>query len=544
MAKKTVDARLDEALTTIAGVTPDGANFMRYCLTDGKYSSMAAGKGADAGHDLTSGTTRTAISEGMSLGEHKLGAAAKRKRNLRRAIMLLHSNATTVRTTNLAADTVAPVIRALDEQALQNYLLASWRGTMVAEAFDFLRKNYDAEVKVPILSQIHASRSQQHRTDLETALGDGLFGGDTADEFHLAAFRGALLLIEMLSRTDTTTLAALKTTVSGMDLTGLKAEYMLRRASLTTTRMAFVDALPDNVEGKRLLLDMRARRLEFFKTTSVHTMDGSIPVTSGEFTLAAMPSNRPMDLGFVRRDEAEIGAVDLQEVESTTRTVPLYFLPWRSHYVTKMTIPAGGPDVFFTAAINGCSVFVTGTARAPTVYHAGIGAPLATSYKHGAATLLQAAAAGDSALFWRRLLVHLEGIKEADILGEVNRNHYVLDTVSNTKSIIHPSSVTTPHAAAFEANLATTMPGANVVRIAPWGCVFGLRTGTDWTFYLQENVSMTYTRAAGGVFDTCRPIFLSKVFPVTTRAVNEAVWDGTNIATTDLFTPSLRVRKK
>ena len=55
---------------------------------------------------------------------------------------------------------------------------------------------------------------------------------------------------------------------------------------------------------------------------------------------------------------------------------PIWFLPWADLNIIRLTIPVKGtsnpdPDIFFTAAINGCSVFVQGSARHPTVYHAG-----------------------------------------------------------------------------------------------------------------------------------------------------------------------------
>lgn len=31
-----------------------------------------------------------------------------------------------------------------------------------------------------------------------------------------------------------------------------------------------------------------------------------------------------------------------------------------------------------------------------------------------------------------------------------------------------------------------------ILDVIPWGAVFGLRKGSDWTFYLQENANITY----------------------------------------------------
>lgn len=52
--------------------------------------------------------------------------------------------------------------------------------------------------------------------------------------------------------------------------------------------------------------------------------------------------------------------------------LPLYFLPWRQNAATKMTIPAGsgGPGIFMTSMLSGCTVQVHGTAANPTITHA------------------------------------------------------------------------------------------------------------------------------------------------------------------------------
>jgi hypothetical protein len=241
----------------------------------------------------------------------------------------------------------------------------------------------------------------------------------------------------------------------------------------------------------------------------------------------------------------EIGALDLVELDSTTRGTSVYFLPWYPNYITKMTIPANaGPSIFFTAAINGCSVFITGTAQNPTVYHGGLSAIMATAYQGDVVGVANAATAGDSALFWRLLLMHLENIQETDILGEANRDQYVKDPMTPVMSALKPTEFSTPHVRLFEQNIGVTMPGAQVLQCSPWGCVFGIRTDGDWAFYLQENVSLTYLRNnTAEAYKTCRPVYLSRIFPVAARANHVMQHDATNVANHDIFTPSLLVKR-
>jgi hypothetical protein len=51
-------------------------------------------------------------------------------------------------------------------------------------------------------------------------------------------------------------------------------------------------------------------------------------------------------------------------------SLPLYFLPWCQNAATTMSIPAGGPSIFMTSMLSGCTVQVTGPAATPTVTHA------------------------------------------------------------------------------------------------------------------------------------------------------------------------------
>ncbi|WP_233859320.1 hypothetical protein [Paraburkholderia sp. HD33-4] len=53
-------------------------------------------------------------------------------------------------------------------------------------------------------------------------------------------------------------------------------------------------------------------------------------------------------------------------------SLPLYFLPWCQNAATEMTIPAGGggPGIFMTSMLSGCTVQVHGTATNPTITHA------------------------------------------------------------------------------------------------------------------------------------------------------------------------------
>jgi hypothetical protein len=161
----------------------------------------------------------------------------------------------------------------------------------------------------------------------------------------------------------------------------------------------------------------------------------------------------------------------------TPDSVPIYFLPWRSLHLVKMKIPELSardydrmeiqPNIFFTAAINGCSVFVKGGPTSPEVSHAGIDGKLAR----------------DAAQFWRDCLAKAGGAK--GITGEVNKAHYTKDT-----SFVGPAR--TPLAADYMRWLQDEhRQRFTISEVSPWGCVFGIRFGRLWSFYLQENATVT-----------------------------------------------------
>lgn len=167
--------------------------------------------------------------------------------------------------------------------------------------------------------------------------------------------------------------------------------------------------------------------------------------------------------------------------------LPIWFLPWASDRIVQMDIPErprhhdmdndpNSPDIFFTAAINGCSVFVTGDSRHPTVAH--LGTEASTPY------------GGEAAEFWRTLFAvsQEQSGGRQDILGEVNNTMYVNDTGISKE--LH-----TVNADAYKAFLEKIPgPGIRVKQVQPYGCVFGIRYGRMWSFYLQENVRVTTVR--------------------------------------------------
>jgi hypothetical protein len=187
------------------------------------------------------------------------------------------------------------------------------------------------------------------------------------------------------------------------------------------------------------------------------------------------------------------------------KCVPVWFLPWWSNAITSMTLPPKipprpdgitrnlDPDFFFTAAINGCSVFVHGSAKTPTVSHAGTSEPRSTkafeTFTDITGTKVQQKSdnffvGGNPRLHWTR----------------VHQRHFGTDTDARS---IHTQDYknylgtqNTPEAVEYQKFL---RDGADrtlcIDEVQSSGCVFGLRDAAgNWSFYLQKNIEVLITK--------------------------------------------------
>ena len=201
--------------------------------------------------------------------------------------------------------------------------------------------------------------------------------------------------------------------------------------------------------------------------------------------------------------------------------VRAYWLPWQGESITELKIPKMNSDgknrtrFFFTACINGCSVFIKGDPRQPTVYHAG------GNTQHDDPN--------DAAAFWRDMLQSHAHTGVGPIMGEVNKTQYVLDKVTmETKKMDENFSFQqrVNHGTAlhrgFRQWLEYSTSGKFVIEEAwPEGCVMGIRANDgNWTFYLQENVVITYyalEKKSGGLFSKSKLVKLDGSQKIVSR---------------------------
>jgi hypothetical protein len=220
-------------------------------------------------------------------------------------------------------------------------------------------------------------------------------------------------------------------------------------------------------------------------------------------------------------------ADELTTVASRLGRAPIWWLPWNGEgSLVKLKIEQSvatpvlnfgvgvateaNPDLFFTAAINGCSIFAYGDLDGPTVYHAGLTGDVMAALGTNAPLL-----GTTSEEAWGSLLnqVTFSGTTITPVVGprkqtakanfnEVNRSDYVAERKGTSyykarDFVSGTTGKTTKRARDFQDWLEKHPVGAPVkaYSISPWGCVFGIRTGVSWEMWLQRNATVIHAVA-------------------------------------------------
>ena len=230
-------------------------------------------------------------------------------------------------------------------------------------------------------------------------------------------------------------------------------------------------------------------------------------------------------------------ASDLRDDASRQGWVPIWFLPWESGFMWKVklksvrqhptitldadatpvnrddptqgtrpvhgTAAVANPGLFFTAAINGCSVFARGEPAEPRLYHGGVDETELQALITQIGQQTWNNLGGTAEELWRRLFEGLTddgagGLRQktaaehksramkiggGKVTGEVNKTHYIKETGKEGTQLAR-------HLDHF---LRHNSKEVRAEGVRPWGCVFGLRDDRgQWEFHLQNNATVTY----------------------------------------------------
>lgn len=261
------------------------------------------------------------------------------------------------------------------------------------------------------------------------------------------------------------------------------------------------------------ILDFTSDPLAFMQQYPVWPVPGVDVARGGDFTVDDRGDDPTLRLALAPYGARGTGSQKL-EAATTGQTLDVLYLKWASKRITKLTLNMGFRRFFFTSAINGCSVFVTGNAQAPTVYHAGIDGKLIDLSDHELAGVpagcARAARAGDAPEFWRLLIqARVHGIA---IAAEVNKSDYVNDgTLVNRPGLKNWFAWASVATTALAKEFGNTLwyRGVLGAEVIPWGSFWGMKdNNNDWSFYLQENAIVIKSDATQkGVVMRLRRVF-------------------------------------
>ena len=211
---------------------------------------------------------------------------------------------------------------------------------------------------------------------------------------------------------------------------------------------------------------------------------------------------------------------ELKKTGDRAGYVPCWFLPWKSGRIVRLKIasvvgngktlqfgngidPMPNPDIFFTASLNGCSVFAVGDAMAPSVYHAGT---------DGKMTDVQGNETTEKA--WERLVGKSGGGKQ---VGSIGATDYISELIPGARS--NDDRLTTNDAGVFYKTTARAKQLEQRLKdrgdlskfsVSPVGSVFGIRDGTNWRMTLVRN-ALVMTQKVTSTQKSSAAQFLSRI---------------------------------
>jgi hypothetical protein len=252
-------------------------------------------------------------------------------------------------------------------------------------------------------------------------------------------------------------------------------------------------------------------------------------------------------LDFVEKSDALMMKVDLKNVEAKVTAedcMPFYFLPWIGNAIARTTLrprsqttragvvkglhqmavnpkfrtdqndiasavlDPNDPDVFFTSAVNGCTVTVRGSREEPTVYH-GNAVKLADAHGYKSPCEL-AGLRGDEVGANNLITIKVQDMQrmlaafevadpKADRLGGAHTPAAgKMVTQSEYQMLAYPTGEVAPSQRAAARQMIKTVAkdervNKKTVRVASsLGTVFGIRRAGQWTFYYQKLVKFEF----------------------------------------------------
>ncbi|MGJ5817246.1 hypothetical protein [Paludibaculum fermentans] len=237
----------------------------------------------------------------------------------------------------------------------------------------------------------------------------------------------------------------------------------------------------------------------------------------------AMVNPLPSDLSPVVSYTTDIGlwVMRITANRPSPSAVPAYYLPWRKDHMMRMKLKPSpnhpkqelgvtlDPDLFVTAALQGCTVIVSGEPAQPLVYHLnaasvrGAGGETFGGDDAQFDIAAQAKIGHMQALFGQaQVQAPKEGAKLAGIrqpaVASLTGSAHVTQYMSGVKPIANEALRT------YYSNLL----GVRNPSVAQYGTVFGIRATGTWRFYRQTRTRVSYKspHGAGYIYQWMDPV--------------------------------------
>lgn len=217
------------------------------------------------------------------------------------------------------------------------------------------------------------------------------------------------------------------------------------------------------------------------------------------------------DFGGLYDLDLNLCAMRITNLPASASSFPVYYLPWAENETARMKLkpspnhPARDgrgriidPDVFVTAAVQGCSVFIDGTQEQPLIYHinaAGTGGPV---FEAGTDALARQSARAKidemrnrheraQRLFPKDRRNRNPRHAPKRYSAEAHMTNYMGAFVTPTGR----GELTARHDTASIWNLWGLLGGGHTETIQA-GSIFGIRRNGKWVFFRQTRTRITY----------------------------------------------------
>jgi len=269
--------------------------------------------------------------------------------------------------------------------------------------------------------------------------------------------------------------------------------------------------------------DLNIRTLPFLRTFAL-SPQGQVPDHHGDVTIDIRGGIQSMRITRPAGAELRLKLEAYPFLAMVPDDSPRYhFLPWRSNAITKYQIPngaAGAPNLFFTAGLMGCSVFIRPPEApylSPSVYHAGSERGVRLLTLAVADATADAARAQGATEYWREAYKSLttnQGVRgNLTDVGETSRSDYI--THERVNWFQTRFDLFQRRHGRTRRNTPVSGGGAAVI---------GIRNGgNNWAFYVQEAVWVIYRSSTGVELKTAFPIRIRQIYPTNQARV---IWDG------------------